>query len=568
MKENKFDLDDIQKKKVRGTRYLVSWLIMMGVGGIILTVMALWDGFTTALQIGLPLFTAVNAGLISYFSHLYQKREKELIRKSYIDSLTGLKNARYLSERIDELLARQEREGQQFALIFLDLDDFKQYNQSHGHTFGDKLLQKVAGFLKENCRTQDTIARYGGDEFIIFSPGAGVEESEQAAMRIKEDLSQHTFNVEGQQISLQLSGGVSVCPEDGTTKKTLLEAADSNLHQAKEQRNTIVFSRQTPAVPHSKLKRPIEVSDGENHLRKIERKTTSLSLLAKQGDLEIIRQKINEDKVFRIKGEKNNFEWYFLLRGKIIRQSDEKEISPGSFITVKNTEEETYFKTLEESLLLCVTTNPVFESKQEQFRRLVELNEKVKEMDRQTEAHCDRLQTLSLHTGEKLGLDDNKLFMLGYASFLHDIGKLKVNPDILGKEVELTEEEWKQIKQHPAWRKEIITEHLSRELFQKVGEIVHQHHEHYDGSGYPDGLEGEEIPIEAQILSVADAFDAMTTERPYKEAKSRQEARETLRREKGRQFNPEVVEAFLQAEAEIARGEGAQNKKGPVTADM
>lgn len=562
MNENRLDLDKMEEKEVKSSRYLAAWLALMGSGGILLTILALSAGSTSVLQIGLPLFTAVNAGLIFYFSHLYQKREEELIRKSYIDDLTGLKNTRYLSERIDELLARYEREGEKFALIFLDLDNFKQYNQSHGHTFGDQLLGEVAGFLEENCRTQDTITRYGGDEFIILCPGANLAEAQRAAFRIKDDLSQHTFSVEGRQVSLQLSGGVSVCPEDGTDKKSLLEAADSNLHQAKEQRNSIIFSRQRPSLPYNELKQPIEVNEADKHMSKIERKTTSLSLLAKQGDLEVIRQKIDEDKVFRIKGEDNHFEWYFLLRGRIIRQKDEKEINSGGFITVKNTEQEVYFKTLEETLLLCVTTNPVFESKQEQFRRLVELNEEVREVDRQTEAHCDRLQSLSLHTGEKLELDDNKLFMLGYASFLHDIGKIKVNPDILSKNAELTEDEWQEIEKHPVWGREIIAEHLSRDFFQKVGEIVHQHHEHYDGSGYPDGLEGEEIMIEAQILSVADAFDAMTTERPYKEAKSRQEARETLRREKGRQFSPEVVEAFLEAEAEISRGESEIDKTG------
>lgn len=525
------------------------WLAFIIIGGLLLFIPAIIQGLSLLLLAGLIAYAVINLIFFSIFTSRFSRREEELIEKSYIDSLTGLKNVRYFQERFEELLARHQRNDIEFALIFIDLDNFKRYNDKYGHTTGDELLQKVAQFMQENCRKQDSLIRYGGDEFLILSPDTGLSGARQAAERIKGELGRQTFKVNGNHLSLQLSGGVAVCPHDGTSKDELLEAADENLYQAKENGSMVTTSLQKPGG--DQFEPPLKIGSLDNYIDKIERNTTKLSLLGKQGDLEIIHQTIVADKVFLMEGSKDTFEFYYLLEGKIIRQEDEKTLEPGHFITLNNTTDGNYFKTLTETSILFVSTSPIFQTRQEQFRKLLALNEEVAAKDKHTKEHCSRLQKLSLRTGEKLGLPEERLFKLGYASFLHDVGKVKIDSDILSKEEGLNDQEWEEMKKHPSLGKEIIMEHLSQNFFDGVAEIVHQHHENYDGSGYPQRLEGDEIMVEAQILSVADAYDAMTSKRPYSEPKEREEVLEELKKEKGGQFSPEVVEAFLEAEKEL-----------------
>jgi HD-GYP domain-containing protein (c-di-GMP phosphodiesterase class II) len=126
---------------------------------------------------------------------------------------------------------------------------------------------------------------------------------------------------------------------------------------------------------------------------------------------------------------------------------------------------------------------------------------------------------------------------------LHDIGKVSVNEGILNKPSKLTEEEFAKVKQHaPAGAKIMLSE---AEALQRLAATVRHHHEHFDGTGYPDGIAGEKIPLEARIMSVIDVFDAMTHERSYRKALSREEAIAELERGAGTQFDPEVVKAFL-----------------------
>jgi HD-GYP domain-containing protein (c-di-GMP phosphodiesterase class II) len=256
------------------------------------------------------------------------------------------------------------------------------------------------------------------------------------------------------------------------------------------------------------------------------------------------------DKVFRLWGEKDIFEFYYLLEGEISDSDEGKTLSPGTSIIVRNLSGEKYFKTKTDCTLLYVTTTPVFEDQQKQIRELLALSQKVERKDQQTEEHCTRLQKLSRRTGEKLGFKEEQLFALDYASFLHDIGKTKIPSEILRKPGKLSAEEWELMRQHSGWGRELILKHLRRSFFEKVAQIVYQHHERFDGKGYPQGLIGEDILIEAQILAVVDTYDAMTSDRPYQKAKDRQETLQEIKQNTGSQFGPRAVEAFLAAEEE------------------
>jgi len=295
------------------------------------------------------------------------------------------------------------------------------------------------------------------------------------------------------------------------------------------------------------------IGDENDYLDKIERKSTSLSLISQNDDLEVIHQIIIKDREIMIKTEEDAFEFYYILDGKIKRKDTDEILTKGNFISVNGKINETYFRTLEKTELLVFSNVSIFSNAEKRFNDLITLNQKVLNKDQETKEHCTRLYQLSLKTAEELGLNDKQIFSLSYASFLHDIGKVDINSEILNKPGNLNDEEWQEMMTHCEKGKDIILEYLKEGHYENVAEIVHQHHERYDGKGYPQGLKGDKILIEAQILTVVDAYDAMTNERPYQDRLSRQEALKELEKCKGGQFSPEVVEAFLKIEEEYYR---------------
>lgn len=147
----------------------------------------------------------------------------------------------------------------------------------------------------------------------------------------------------------------------------------------------------------------------------------------------------------------------------------------------------------------------------------------------------------AVRLGRELGFGPAAVANLRLAALLHDIGKLAVPEHILGKPGQLDPAEWAQVRCHPA----VGARRLEADGCEEIAPWVRAHHERPDGLGYPDGLRGEEIPIEARILSVADAYDAMIADRPYSAAMSPHDAREELHRGAGTQFDPDLVSAFL-----------------------
>jgi HD-GYP domain-containing protein (c-di-GMP phosphodiesterase class II) len=146
-----------------------------------------------------------------------------------------------------------------------------------------------------------------------------------------------------------------------------------------------------------------------------------------------------------------------------------------------------------------------------------------------------------LRLGRELGLDKTQMTALEFGSLLHDIGKIGVPDAILRKPAKLTEEEWARMREHPLHGQQILRE---IEFLAGAARVVAQHHERWDGSGYPFGLQGEEIDLNARIFSVADAFDAMISDRVYRRGRSYEAAAEELESWSGKQFDPQVVAAF------------------------
>jgi len=168
----------------------------------------------------------------------------------------------------------------------------------------------------------------------------------------------------------------------------------------------------------------------------------------------------------------------------------------------------------------------------------------VEKRDTYTAGHSTRVATYAELIAKNMKFSEEDIHILHRAGMLHDIGKIAIPDSVFLKPSKLTQEEYKLIQEHVIMSYEILNK-IS--LFDDIKEIVRDHHEHYDGSGYPRGLRGDETPILAQILTLADSFDAMTTDRIYKGRKSVQEALDEIERLSGKQFNPEVVQVALQA---------------------
>jgi putative nucleotidyltransferase with HDIG domain len=161
--------------------------------------------------------------------------------------------------------------------------------------------------------------------------------------------------------------------------------------------------------------------------------------------------------------------------------------------------------------------------------------------DSETHGHSERVVTYSLRLGREYGLSSEEMKSLEFGSLLHDIGKIGVPDSILRKPAKLTEEEWVRMREHPMHGQQILR---GIEFLEGASRVVAQHHEKWDGTGYPLGLRREEIDICARIFSVADAFDAITSDRVYRRGKPYEAAAQELDDWSGRQFDPKIVEAF------------------------
>ena len=166
----------------------------------------------------------------------------------------------------------------------------------------------------------------------------------------------------------------------------------------------------------------------------------------------------------------------------------------------------------------------------------------LEERDEYTRGHSERVATLAMAIGQKLGMNKRSLEKLQRGSLLHDIGKIGIRDELLYKPGNFTPDERARMNKHPEKGHFIA---LNSHLLWDLIPMIRNHHENYDGSGYPDNLRGEEIPLEARIVSLSDYFDALVTERPYKQAFNKEQSLDYVRQMTGKKFDPKVVDAFL-----------------------
>ena len=277
-------------------------------------------------------------------------------------------------------------------------------------------------------------------------------------------------------------------------------------------------------------------------LETVNSKTGEFRLLSTHSNSEVMEIHLNEGERLVLTPAGSTVETFYVLSGQLSSELAKRTylVTQGDYIVTEKLSEPRILTAMVDAKLLYITEQPQFHAFSENLTQLRQLAVEVELKDGYTAYHCERLHDLSFSTGQVLDLPSDRLMLLGYGAYLHDVGKIRVPLAILTKPGKLTAREWKVIKKHPTYGRELLAQTFMKE----AGTIVEQHHERSDGSGYPKGLLGNDILIESYIVAVADTFDAMTTDRPYRKASTQAEALAELRKYAGIHYPKEVVKAF------------------------
>lgn len=381
------------------------------------------------------------------------KRFKQM---SLLDAHTGLYNHRYLEDVIEVEFHRARRYFHPLSLIFVDIDYFKSINDVYGHKFGDVVLKQLASHLKRVLRRYDIVARFGGEEFVIISPGTARPAAFNLAQRLLDAINLINFGDQKHTVKLKLSLAVSSYPEDRIIKgMDLIILAEEIIEKAKERGGNRVYTTLD-------LKKKDAPDKGKERLK-----------------VDLLKSKIE----------------------KLTARTNQNLI-------------EAIFA----------------------FSKTIELK------DHYTGEHVERTVKYATDIARRLNLNQEEVEMVRQSAMLHDLGKIGVSENILLKKAKLTAREFEQIKKHPQIGADIIR---PIQLLHGIIPMIFYHHERWDGKGYLTGLKGEDIPLGARIIAIADVYQALTSDRPYRKAYPRKQAIEIMREGAGTQFDPRIMHTFL-----------------------
>lgn len=295
-------------------------------------------------------------------------------------------------------------------------------------------------------------------------------------------------------------------------------------------------------------KKGLIISNIENSIDKAILEKQELRLLAFGDGTEIMVQEIDANVTFDVfpsEGTSSIMEFFYIIEGQLeylSNESNNKILNTGDYIYAKQIEKVHVFNTLTPVKMLYVSTEPIFHYLGESLKQLHIINRQVDRKDKYTYGHSERVQNFSIKTALKMGLERESFSKLAIASLFHDVGKIEIPNYILKKPSSLTSVEFEIIKSHVEHSANLV----KSIKYYDSSDIVMQHHERLDGSGYPKGLKGDEISIEAKIIAVVDSFDAMTSDRPYRKAFTKEYAINEIRSLVGKHFDKSVVDAFVE----------------------
>ena len=515
-------------------------------------------------------------------------------RELYTDALTGIYNRRYYEERI-------RNSNMSAGVAMIDLDDFKIYNDTFGHDAGDLALTTVVGIIKDNVRRTDMLIRMGGDEFLLVMPDIGEQAFADKLNRIQGKI--HSSKVPGySQLRLSVSIG-GVLSGSGSTVEKAIRKADQFMYQAKTCKNMVVtehdeqlkeqqesannngskaYKYRILVVDDSEMNREIlseilneeydiiEADSGDTCIDMLRKYETGISLVL----LDIVMPGMDGFGVLNYMNHHHYLEDIPVIMissedsTETVRRAYEMGVSdyinrPFDAGVVHRRVYNTIKLYAKQRRLIALITNQVYEKEKNNRMMVGILSQIVEFRNGESGSHVLNiniftgmlLESLVQHT-DKYDLSWSERLLITTASALHDIGKIGIDDKILNKPGRLTDEEFKIMQNHTIIGASILENmgsYQDEELMKVAYQICRWHHERYDGKGYPDGLKGDEIPISAQVVSLADVYDALVSERVYKKAYSHEKAIEMITNGECGCFNPILLECLLDIQDRIKR---------------
>ena len=516
---------------------------------------------------------------------------KKLIRydrELYMDALTGAYNRRYYEDQLKqtEMVA---------GVAMIDLDDFKLHNDTYGHNAGDLVLETVVNVIRNSIRKTDVLVRFGGDEFLLVMPDILEASFQKKLKQIQNEI--HEAEVPGYsqlQVSVSIGGVLST---HGTIEDAI-HKADQCMYQAKTSKNMVVTESDlqhetqnitNPSATHkykilivddSEMNREIlssilgdefdilEAADGKECISVIRKYGRDIALVL----LDIVMPEMDGFEVLEFM---NKHEWIDDIPVIMISSEDSAasvkkayEMGVSDYINRPFDVEVVHrrvFNTIKlyakQRRLIALITNQVYE-KEKNNRILIEILSQIVEF-RNGESGRHVLN-VNIITGilleqltqitDKYNISWSDRLIITTAASLHDIGKIGIDEKILNKAGRLTPQEIEKIKEHTVIGASILENmelFKDEELVKTAYQICRWHHERYDGRGYPDGLKGEEIPVSAQVVALADVYDALVSRRVYKKSYSHEEAMKMILGGECGAFNPVLLQCLTEAQDKI-----------------
>ena len=399
---------------------------------------------------------------------VFQKLQQQAIT----DGLTQVKTRRFFSEALSSEWKRASRSGRPFSVVLIDLDKFKEVNDTKGHLEGDLVLARVGRLLEQRCRQSNVVARYGGDEFIVLMPETGVEQAQILAERLRLWLSTDPML---QEHRITGSFGVASFPVHGFSAEDIVRVADAGMYISKHAGGDRVSTAE-------------EFAESE---------TTAMQRQLITGYIE-----------------------GFLQREHTGPEHLEELIN--TLKKMGGTEEECSGLVLREAIEM--------------------LTHAVESRELNSSGHGEMVARYSEIIARALGSTPEDIGDLAYSARVHDVGKVFVPERTLNKSGSLTEDEFYLLKMHSHVGAEILATVPDSEKLQAA---IEHHHESFDGAGYPSGLTGEQIPLWSRIISIADAYVNMTTERSFAPAKTTEEALAELEKLSGTRYDGMLVRILI-----------------------
>lgn len=493
----------------------------------------------------------------------------------YLDALTGAYNRRYYENRIRKVRGHA-------GVAMIDLDDFKLYNDTCGHNAGDLVLNTVVGSIRGCICKTDILIRYGGDEFLLILQDVDEEIFSKKLKQIRDMVCD--AEVPGY-ARLRLTVSIGGVLADNETIESAVARADGLMYQAKNRKNMIVTEKsgidsaeakerqQILIVDDSQINceilaeilkdeyRILEAANGEECINLLKQYGTGIALLLLDINMPVMdgfevlalmnrKHWIEDIPVIMISSEDSAS---YVRRAYEMGASD-YIIRPFDVQVVHQRVSNTIKLYAKQRRLISLVTDQIREKEKNNQMMISILSQIVEFRNSESGSHVLHINIITgmllerlMQKTDQYHLQWSDQFLITTASALHDIGKIGIDEKILNKPGKLTKEEFEIMKTHTligASMLKSIEMYQNEKLLQVAYQICRWHHERYDGKGYPDGLKGEEIPISAQVVAIADVYDALVGKRVYKKAFSHETAIHMILNGECGAFNPLLLECL------------------------